>query len=64
MQYFTIPYHVIWSGIGKPVADCYVDDAAIRFENWSQVMDELEVWDYKRDWGTHVQHGRDQAKGA
>lgn len=37
----SIYFDEIWSGCGKPVADYYIDDKAIRFNNWLQVFDEL-----------------------
>ena len=33
-----IPFDEIWVKEGKPIADYYIDDRAIRFESWSQVM--------------------------
>ena len=40
----------------KPVADCYVDDHALRFDNWGQALFALKRWfTYPR--GT-VSHGR------
>lgn len=41
-----IPYDEIFAGKGKPLADFYIDDRAIRFENWIQVIDELEPCKY------------------
>lgn len=39
MKYFSIPYDYIWDERGKPVADVYIDDNAIRFENnWAEIV--------------------------
>jgi phosphoglycolate phosphatase-like HAD superfamily hydrolase len=42
MDYFGIPYEQIWDLPGKPQADAYIDDLAIRFSDWGQVMRDLE----------------------
>lgn len=35
LNYFQIPFDSVWGQPGKPVADFYIDDLAIRFEgNW------------------------------
>jgi uncharacterized HAD superfamily protein len=36
-----IPYHGIH--LGKPVADCVIDDRAIRFSGWGDVMSQLQT---------------------
>jgi len=36
-----IPYDEIWLGMGKPIADYYIDDRAIKFENWKQALEEI-----------------------
>ena len=36
-----IPYDEIWLGTGKPLADYYIDDRAIKFEDWKQVLGEI-----------------------
>ena len=36
-----IPYDEIWMGPGKPIADYYIDDRAIKFENWKQTLHEI-----------------------
>jgi len=38
-----IPYDQIWSGEGKPVADVYIDDRAMEFTSWKNVLEKLEV---------------------
>lgn len=44
MEYFEIPFHEIWQDKGKPVADYYIDDRAIRFrENWTDITRELKI---------------------
>ncbi len=37
-----VPYDEIWTERGKPLAAFYVDDRAVRFEDWDRVMRELE----------------------
>ena len=32
-----IPYDEVWVGTGKPRADVYIDDRAIRFERWGLI---------------------------
>jgi len=44
-----IPHDEIWIGAGKPLADYYIDDSAIKFENWEQTLREVpltnvEIW--------------------
>lgn len=39
----NIPYDEVYSGIGKPLADYYIDDRAIKFEDWHQVLFDLGV---------------------
>lgn len=41
MAFYNIPYHLIWDQPGKPVADWYVDDNALRFESWQQVLRDI-----------------------
>lgn len=41
MAYFKIPYSTIWVAPGKPVADWYVDDKAIRFRNWDDTLAQI-----------------------
>jgi hypothetical protein len=36
-----IPYDVIWTGKGKPLAHLYLDDRAVRFENWNQAFSQI-----------------------
>lgn len=36
-----VPFHEIWAGEGKPIADWYIDNNAIRFESWKQVLHDL-----------------------
>lgn len=43
MEYFSIPFDYIWGeskeDVGKPIADFYVDDHAIPFENnWAEIV--------------------------
>lgn len=40
MEYYNIPYDEI--AYGKPRADWYVDDKAISFRSWKQVMKDLD----------------------
>ena len=35
----SIPYDEIW--FGKPQADYYIDDKAVKFTNWKNIMDEI-----------------------
>jgi len=39
MLYYGIPFDYITNV--KPEADCYIDDRALHFENWQQVLGEL-----------------------
>lgn len=36
-----VPFDEIWAKEGKPVADYYIDDRAIKFESWKQVLCDL-----------------------
>ena len=38
MSYYQLPYDSIWEGQGKPVADAYLDDKGLRFENWNETL--------------------------
>lgn len=37
-----IPHDEIWLGAGKPIADFYIDDRAIKFESWRQVIQDIK----------------------
>ena len=37
-----IPFDEIWLGTGKPLADYYIDDRAVKFESWEQVLEEID----------------------
>lgn len=43
MRYFEIPYDYIWDEKGKPVADYYIDDNAVRFvpNNWEEITEKV-----------------------
>ena len=45
MLWWGLPFDSIWgerpSDVGKPAASCYIDNNAIRFENWAQTLDAL-----------------------
>lgn len=41
LEYFSIPFDFITAN--KPDADLYIDDKAIKFENWAQIMDLIGV---------------------
>jgi hypothetical protein len=43
LQKHMLPYHEIWIGAGKPVADLYIDDRAVRFTTWDNVRAFLEA---------------------
>lgn len=43
LQENNIPFDEVYSGIGKPLADYYIDDRGIRFEDWHQVLSDLGV---------------------
>jgi len=36
-----IPFDEVFAGVGKPVAAAYIDDRAIRFESWNDVLSKL-----------------------
>ena len=38
----NIPYDHLWTGVGKPIADFYIDDKAVRFINWDQAIHEIK----------------------
>ena len=38
MSYYQLLYDSIWEGQGKPVADAYLDDKGLRFENWNETL--------------------------
>jgi hypothetical protein len=40
MNYFKLPYDFITNK--KPVADFYIDDKALKFENWKQTLEEIK----------------------
>jgi hypothetical protein len=40
MNYYELPYHEITNV--KPQADLYIDDKAIRFTNWEEVLQNYE----------------------
>jgi hypothetical protein len=42
LEHYDIDYHNI---VGKPHADYYIDDKALTFYNWPEVMDKLGVVD-------------------
>ena len=37
-----IRFDSIWTGQGKPVGTCYLDDRGLKFLSWSQVLEDLE----------------------
>lgn len=37
-----IPYDRLWVREGKPHADYYIDDKAMKFESWKQVLKEIK----------------------
>tara|TARA_B100001029_G_scaffold179889_1_gene192190 strand:+ start:12716 stop:13069 length:354 start_codon:yes stop_codon:yes gene_type:complete len=37
----NVPYDELH--FGKPVADFYIDDKAYKFENWNQVIDDINI---------------------
>lgn len=41
LDFHKIPFDEIWVETGKPVADYYIDDRGIKFENWEQVLLEI-----------------------
>jgi len=36
-----IRFDYIWDGAGKPVANVYLDDRGLRFENWEQALRDI-----------------------
>jgi len=38
-----IRYDWIWDGVGKPIADCYLDDLGVRFTSWDQALHDIGV---------------------
>ena len=45
LRRYKVPYDSIL--LGKPVADMWVDDRAIRFVDWGQALADIEAWDVK-----------------
>jgi hypothetical protein len=41
LNYYEIPYDEVTAI--KPNADYYIDDKAIRFHNWEQTMQEIQL---------------------
>jgi len=39
---YGIPFDEVWSGEGKPLAQLYIDDRAVRFTAWHDVQEFLE----------------------
>lgn len=37
-----IPYDEIWTSRGKPLCSVFIDDHAIRFENWAQTLEQIK----------------------
>ena len=44
LAHFEIPYDSIWTSPGKPVADFYLDDKAVRFHNWLILDPDPALW--------------------
>ncbi len=44
MKYYEVPYDTIWDGLGKPKADRYLDDRAVKFTDWSSLNTDPELW--------------------
>ena len=42
LNYHKIPFDEVWVETGKPIADYYIDDRGIKFENWEQVLKEIK----------------------
>ena len=42
LEQHKIPFDEVWVETGKPIADYYIDDRAIKFESWEQVMEEIK----------------------
>ena len=38
LDYHKIPFDEVWVETGKPIADYYIDDRAIEFDNWERIM--------------------------
>ena len=41
MHYYKLPFDFIWEEKGKPIADWYVDDNALRFTSWHETLTAL-----------------------
>jgi len=41
LKKYGVPFDEIWTGNGKPIADFYIDDKAIKFINWQQILKEI-----------------------
>lgn len=48
MAYWQIPYSTIWQGVGKPKADCYVDDRALHHTSWEDTLRQLPLYERGR----------------
>ena len=42
LSLYRVPYDEIWVGRGKPLADYYIDNKAICFRNWMQVLESVK----------------------
>jgi len=38
LECHKIPYDEVWVETGKPLADYYIDDRAIEFDNWERII--------------------------
>lgn len=38
----------VWTGNGKPLADVYIDDRALRFTSWEETLDALKLLNLHR----------------
>jgi len=40
-----VPYDKLWEGVGKPLADVYLDDRGVTFKgNWEGMFDKINEW--------------------
>lgn len=53
LRKYEIPFDEVWTGVGKPIADIYLDDRGMRFSNWGTDFTTLQLfiesWQKKRN---------------
>ena len=58
LDHHEIPYDEVWTGQGKPFAHVYLDDRAMKFENWHREASFLDV--EIRRWNSRMEKPKDE----